>query len=620
VPILRLAALLGLVLAACTPAEPPPGLHVLHLRGTAYERGLQHGKALSSQVKSFYTTMLATSLLPYLNREHATIAGALKVYAGPEYQNGQFSVKLLRDSAKSLESFMPADFRDELRGIADGSGLPYDDVLVLNTFVDTTLAARAVTYFLHQAQAPRLESISFTKAGTLHQGLQADGIDNDGDGKTDEANEAKIDFAASATASFIEAPADSALMLRLVEDDGVDPKTVRVLVGSEAFPFGHTALQVAPVPLSLGASATDWDVTWTPPQPLKGIVTVQVQAADNKLVTEPKPAHPRAMRTQQFTFTVAGTGKPRWQVENRGLANGISQPPAISFGLRGSATKDGKPLLAHHFSLLDAGTSHKHCLLQMHEPKDGAAYAFVGWAGVAYGMSGINADGVALSVNISDSLNNPLVGQFKDKLFDAQLLSRGVPAGVVVRRVLAEARNTNEAVKLATGVEHTFGWNLLVIDAASDLRAVEAHGNVMQDHDSAPVSYAPAQGSGPGRNGWPRNSVGPDDLRMGVHFLHHAEDLWLGIGYEIRPQRHWSTYFFASVRAQGALGDAIAKDYGAFDVSTVQAVLRQPLLVDRNDSMNAVVFEPVLRRFHVAAGTVPATDTAFQTFALPGWK
>ena len=604
----------ALAIVACNGAEPPARFEVLRLSGTPRERGLQHGRALSSKIKSFYTTMLSTSLLPYLNREQKTIASVLSVYSSPEYANGQFSVRLLRESARSLEGYLLPAEKEELQGIAEGAGVPYDDVLVLNTFLDTTLAARSITYFLHSVQAPRLERIEFVAPALL-----TDAVDNDGDGKTDEANEGAIDHAPSATATYLEVPVDATLRLRLSDDDGIAPASVRLRINGVVVGAGDPGLHVAPLQYATSASTTVFIAEYKPgqPWPKAAVVSVAVQASDARVVAEPPPAHARAMRVEQFTFTTAGAGKKLHEVENRGLADGTSQPPSLAFALRGTATADGHALLAHHFSLLDAGTSHKHAVVQFHTPKDGQPFAFVGWAGIAYGLSGINARGVAVSVNFSDTLNNPLVGEFLREFNNAKLMSKGVPGGFCVRRALEAAAHADAATEILAALPHSFGWNFLVADAAGTLRAVEAHTNVLGDGATKPAVFGPDFGLGPGFQGWPRASTGPDDLRVGTYFRQRADDLDVAFGWELRPQRFWSSYFHPSVRAMASLGDAIAGRKGPFHVAGVAALLRTPALVDRNDSMFATIAEPKFRRLHVAAGSVPATDGSFEAFTLP---
>jgi hypothetical protein len=118
-------------------------------------------------------------------------------------------------------------------------------------------------------------------------------------------------------------------------------------------------------------------------------------------------------------------------------------------------------------------------------------------------------------------------------------------------------------------------------------------------------------------HGRPLASVGPDDLRMSVHWLKNREDFADQIlGYTLRPQRYWTSYYFRSVRSFHLLGDALLAQYGTLDVPAAQALLAQDPLVDPRDSMNAVVLEPEARRLHFAMGQEPATAGPFIPFDL----
>ena len=64
------------------------------------------------------------------------------------------------------------------------------------------------------------------------------------------------------------------------------------------------------------------------------------------------------------------------------------------------------------------------------------------------------------------------------------------------------------------------------------------------------------------------------------------------MGYQIYPQRYWTSYFFRSVRSFYLLGDEISERYGTIDVLGAQALLSIAELIDERDSMNAVVLEP----------------------------
>ena len=619
-----IALTLAVLLTACA-AEQPPRYQVVHLSGTSYQRGLQHGQQMSSLIKSFYSTLLATSLLPYLNRNQPDIAAYLHNYDAvlhPEYGNGQFSLLLLRESAASLEASIPPQFVEEMHGIADGSGMNYQDILVLNTFVDTVLAARGITYFLQQAGAPRVTQVEWLGAS-----LVGDGVDNNGDGTTDEPTESLVaPYESLPHAMWVEVPATAKLRVRLHDDDAkVDPESVRVIVDEKVYTLDSAEL-VMVTPTDAGGLPLihDTDVTVTPAAPwTKPIVTVQVQAGDNKLSINPPPSHEHRMRTEQFTVSTKGYGKPPHLVPNQGVSDGTSQPPSIGFAVRKSATPDGQVRLAHHFSLLDAGTSHKHTLVQIHHPDSGPSYAFVGWVGIAYGFAGLNSEGVAYGCNHSDTLNNPLAGAFLTDFFDAKLLSSGEPIGFLLRDILAQAHNADEAATLAYDTTPTFGWNFLFADKGGKLRAVEVRrdvgmGGVIAKPGEGRANWTPdADAAGVDQWGVPWASEKQDDMRVGAHFRPLANDFAMDLGiFNLRPQRDWSSYYFSSVRAMANLAARITANYGKFDLATMIATLRVPELVDAHDSMTAVVIEPGLGKLHAALGTEPATDSDFDTFDL----
>ena len=96
-----------------------------------------------------------------------------------------------------------------------------------------------------------------------------------------------------------------------------------------------------------------------------------------------------------------------------------------------------------------------------------------------------------------------------------------------------------------------------------------------------------------------------------------SNDLEASILYDLKPQRFWSSYYYPSQRAFARLGALIDAGYGQFTADKAIETLRDPLLVDRNDSMQASVIEPKQRRIRFAAGKVPAVDAEFRVITLP---
>lgn len=92
--------------------EEREGLHILHLRGAPYDIGYQHGVLLRQEIRSRLQDQVFGSLL----------------------SGGDTSHLLLLRYARYVDTGLPAEYRDEMRGLADGAGLSYSDVLLLNSY------------------------------------------------------------------------------------------------------------------------------------------------------------------------------------------------------------------------------------------------------------------------------------------------------------------------------------------------------------------------------------------------------------------------------------------------------------------------------------------------------
>lgn len=628
-----LAAALGL-LPGCEPAEPPANSEVVVLSGNAYDRGFQHGRLLGNKIRSLYTILLETNLMPYLNREQDDVMTFLEVYREDKYQDGQFSYRMLLESGENLLDILKdshPEYAEEMRGIADGSGIPFERILVLNTFVDTMLAFRSVTLFLKQLSSPYLIEVEFL-------GDFQDGVDNNGDGQIDEADDGSVKtwlegqwtaaYGPRDHAAVVEVPTDARIRMRFLDHpglggftgspdekpkegdlQGMDPESIRIQLGTELY----TAVEDDCIQTALSGENQEYlEVIFTPPGglPPGRIVSLTVQAHDISAINNPLPVRPRVMRDERFVFTTRGAGLRPEEVPNRGEWDGRSMPPSLGFAVRGTATPDRAARLAHHFALLDSNISHKHAVLFVHRPDDGTPFAVVSWAGLVWGFSGMNQDGLTYMVNPSDTLDNPLVGQVKQRVMYAQLLSTGIPIGIKGRILLEQSDTVPAALDLLEAEEDTFGWNLLLGDQNGVIAAAELDNNVLREPGGGFCSFTPEDGIG---------NAGPDDLRMAMHFLANLPDIDTTIlVFHVQPQSEWSSFYYRSLRAFYILGEEIQSRYGRLDLPGVIEVLRHPELVDTRESMNAVVFEPELGKLHYAMGQVPATDGEFVEFDLGG--
>lgn len=591
-------------MAGCDAATPPPTREFLELRGTPYERGLQHGTALRSKIRSFYTTLLTNSLFPYLGREQPDIASLLAEYNAERYQGGNFAFELMLDSAKSIERSLNRATREELQGIADGSGLTYEQVLVLNTFFDSLMAVRGVALAIRVGRSPTIELLEFPGAAN-------DGADNDNDGELDEPGEGLFDpYVPQLNGHAVELPVDGAIRLVLADADGVDPATVRLLLGGELYVEGSPGLTMTEL------SPTRLEVRLQPPQqPAAAVVTLVVSAGDRRVIEVPAPSRVSFMRDNEIVFTTRGAGLDRRDVRRPALTDGRTRPPPVAIGVKGSRAAGGQPLLAHHFSLLDANTAHKHTLVLRHVPETGPAYVTVGWAGIVYGLTGLSDRGLGYACNPSDTLDSSVVGSVLDSVADiskAKLTGRGMPIGFVMRRILEQATDVASAQEIVSNVQHVYGWTCVLMDEAGGMAALEVDSDVFRSGNGGVLFYTPDERDADGRR---YGSLTDDDVVVGSSYVKNVPDIaTLSIaGQRIVPQAQWSGFFFRSRRVIHGVQERLAQRAAPADVEWLEALIGDPQFVDQSDSMTATVLDLKGRRVHSALGAVPATKMPFET-------
>lgn len=349
------------------------------------------------------------------------------------------------------------------------------------------------------------------------------------------------------------------------------------------------------------------------------------------------------MRDEVFSFTVRGAGKKPHEMANRGPDDGRTRPPAVAFALRGSATRDGAPLLAQDFALLDAKTAHRHTALFVRHPEGAPSFAVVGWAGIIWGFSGLNARGLGVACNYSDTLDNSVVAGLLDQLADqdgAKLLARGTPIGITLRSILGARRRHRRRgdfperdrprqrlelpLRRRGGRVARGGGGLGPLlrtgrpPTAPNRRRPET--SIRLDAPSPACAGTTPDEQPLKLEREPFASVRGDDPRSGAHFQKNVQDIYaLDLGARrIVPQRFWNSCFHRSPRAFDLLGEAIETGYGRFDADRVLEVPRTRNLADQRDGMNAVILEPRARRSRVAMGQVPPAGTPFEVVELEG--
>lgn len=213
--IMVLLSLTGaLALPACFTAEEPDYIVIDFFKGTPYERGFQHGERHAARIKTLYTKLLTNSIVPYLNREQVNIAPVLPVYQQPEFENGQFSYLMILRSGQYLidKGYIADEYVCEMRGIADGAGMDFKEILILNTFFDTMMGFRSIVLFIQGIQEPYLTTFSYG------DGLDSDGFDNNANGEIDEDGEGYIEeYKTETHSSMLEVPTDSELSFTITD-------------------------------------------------------------------------------------------------------------------------------------------------------------------------------------------------------------------------------------------------------------------------------------------------------------------------------------------------------------------------------------------------------------------
>jgi len=105
------------------------GILVVHLKGSPFIRGFQHGYLLRNQIRQLYNNYFLKELL------QSSSHSKLKRWIILQY----FKLK-----SRQLEKYIPSEFREEMRGVAKGSGLSYQKILLMHTFLDVMPLLRKI--------------------------------------------------------------------------------------------------------------------------------------------------------------------------------------------------------------------------------------------------------------------------------------------------------------------------------------------------------------------------------------------------------------------------------------------------------------------------------------------
>lgn len=589
-------------------AKPPANYKVIEVSGDPYERGLQHGRALAGNIRSFYRKFLSAGIIPYLNSEQWQIEEFLTEYQKPEYDNAQFGYQILLQSARSFLKYIPEDYQQEMQGVADGCKMSFDQIVILNTFFDTLFGMRSIIFVIRNLQDPTYRYVDFEAY-------------EEADDEWKHVAAIKP-FEPSPFGSLVEIPTNVRMRFMFQDPEGVDPDSVRILLGYDGENKVYTHDDEIVTTRVSGKYDDMLEVLFTPPEPLPPatLISLQIKVNDLDFVEGHGPRHAHVMRDDRFVFTT--TGHPVTELHelfNKGERDERLQPVSIGFALRGKATTDGKVLAAHHFTGLDNDTAHKNAAVIIHRPGNGKKdYVTVGFAGVVYGSSGMNSDGLVTMFNLSDTLDNPVTEQVLNDFLGAKLISKGIPIGFLLREILEKHSTVEEGREALKDRELTFGWNVLLADASGSMAVVEIDADILDNAlNPGYYTYSPDDTQPWRLDPWGRQwaSVDTDDIRMSMHYQANSEDININfLGFPIlSPQRYWTSYYYRSLRTFYVLGEEIQAAYeDPLDLNGVIRVMRNPDLEDQRNSMNAAIFAPGDLKLWYALGEVPATSAPFR--------
>lgn len=585
----RCFVFLIILLSACGTALPPDrAIPLVRLRGSAEEMGRQHGAYLAADIKTLYVRFLAAQVLPYLNRQHQSVS---KTFLGrytqgkdkDKYADGKFSYQFLLDSAESLKKEQPPEYMQELHGIALGSGMPEEQILVLNTFGDTLLGLLALSMYQEREKGPVLTQVEFPEL--------IDGIDNDYDGVVDEVDENIVYYQPATQAALKRVPGGK-LRLTLVDQDGVDMGHLQLQINGVKIENVHYTTDGTETTLDLDVSKL-WREDWN---------TIFLQASDKTEVSDPLPSRPHTMRAARIT--VGGT-----KASGRATNGGIYDPPgaATSFAI----VKEDASVMARNFVLLDGNTAHDHTAVFVYEPtpyKGNAKpqrYSTVGWAGTGWALTGMNEAGQAVSVNITETLDNG-VARGIDTLSAPKAV--GMTFGAVGRMVLAHNYTPDEFIEALSTVHAAAGFIVQLADAT---RKTVTTCELRAGHN-LPTSLCYSNGiTSPA---FRFNDDYTGSLSAYRAFQDDAEGDVLGGALKLVPQRFWSTEWLQSYSTYARLQLLLGKDTPGNASEWIQ-LMRKPGIASVRNSMQSAILYPG-KEMWVGVGRLPSTESQFERFTV----
>lgn len=141
----------------------------------------------------------------------------------------------------------------------------------------------------------------------------------------------------------------------------------------------------------------------------------------------------------------------------------LTERGCSAFAVWGRATTDGSLFHGRNFDWITTAGLEETAVLALYEPDGLQRFASVGYAGLLGSLSGMNMAGISIS----------MIGAITQ---DKSL--RGLPLEFVLRRLMEESENLEDAERLIREIKHTVGFNYVIADGtARDARVFETTAN-----------------------------------------------------------------------------------------------------------------------------------------------
>jgi len=154
-----------------------------------------------------------------------------------------------------------------------------------------------------------------------------------------------------------------------------------------------------------------------------------------------------------------GAGVPLLALRRMQVVSELTERACTEFAVWGAATVNGKHYHGHNFDwAIDAGLQ-QNAALFVYQPEGLVPFVAAGYAGMIGHFSGMNAEKITVS----------MVGAINS---DGR--SSGIPLALLIRSVLEEAKDLDEAEHIIKTAHRTLGYNYVVSDGkAQAARAFE---------------------------------------------------------------------------------------------------------------------------------------------------